>query len=1084
MFCCLSAHRRRINRVQKNNHEKLKFHHQQTYWSSQFSSTMAPVTRRRGKRQTGAEPKTRKKSKYVRINFEEPKVADAVIEDLRRVNSEILPDNKRELEAEILDQICLDGLSGTTFRRLLTLLDAVFPDFKCLKSEQVQDHIWKVVVLGYLSKPDGSMVRAYHSDQAAKRKQRDNFGEDKETNDKSIIVEKAIKLPERTLERLKQKGDIMLYPTQDGRIRGSCESYQERVEVTQDLIDIFQVSSDARESLDKTHAKFGIDNIVFVASQSLRFKALVPNWVDPAMDIKLREYCTLELIGKSRTLGLVFPNDKQFGRYRILLLAKALICQYQETCSTFVIQHLIRFSPGKKVGSFKSIIPKPKVKLLHERPELDEEFDTPDCMIKNICCNPNRLKVDRDFMKMIYDFIALSEKGCTQIDIRRKFRISKFHVRNYLKNMISMEWIHSKTDKSGDKPLRIFRTVHKSHRRKMLLSERIEKPSRGVMASWDDRDLKAKKILGKKRSVYTKAEDSFLVLCRIVTLLLEPTLRKKSYCVNKKVIRDLLHEELIESHDKTSDALRRRIKYLQRLPNNMMSIDEITAELRDDSDVVKIVSAKKALRLGDEAKLNKLFIHLLRTIRAKIPHLDNPGRKRGEKTLKREAIESYRQFRETYNIEECKLLQSKSSEPCLNRLLNRYLTSSLMQLAHHISATKPIDLSESNEISSIALLTSMCTLSSFEFDLELKIPINVVFDRNASANNRANESGNTFKKVHAIDSDIVSDFNATNPVTDGDDDTTRSILSDALIVQPCSVRLSSPNAHLKRPTTSTNDPMGLFLASGSLEVPPLASTLSTSRSVGSSARERKRQVVASGPKRARRAARRDKEDDEAEVAVVAAEKEGEDEGDDRRVDQASNDDGAKVADNGEENEASEVQSATDNNNQVLEPKDYSAPVWKTIEGRVHIETLLKLIEVLLSWIIMFPGLEFDLIQKEFGHSMPKEHLLELLKLMKELELISMSSTTYTSSSTSTSSSRRKSKSTSHSVGLDQVNSGNHADEEEKDINPLTSKPYLFGRKRRSRLSGDSVDALGATTFEPTEGAFIRYSQLLESYLIK
>lgn len=1464
---------------------------------------MAPATRRRGKTQIkNTNTRQRKKSSYVPINFEQPSANNAVIEDLRRASSEISPEDKKDLETEILDQVSLDGLSGITFRRLLTILDAIYPDLKCLASEQVQDHVWKVLVLGYLNKPDKAVICAYYLNPRPKEKKKDEPGDEETTVDKSTIIDKPIKLPKQTSDRFKEASDIMLYPVQDGRVRGSCETYLERVEITQDLINAFQDIEGARECLNIANAKYGIDNIVFVASQNLRFQALVPNYVDPALDIKLREYCTLELIGKSRTLGLVFPNDKQFGRYRILLLAKALICQYQETCSTFVIQHLIRFSPGKKADSFKSIIPKPKVKLVHsEKQELEDEFETPDCIMKNICCNPNRLKVDRDFMKMIYDFIALSESGCTQIDIRKKFRLSKFHIRNHLKNMICLEWVHSKTDKSGDRPLRVYKTVHKSFRRKMLMKEKIVKPSKGVMASWDDRDLKAKKILGHKRSNFSQAEDSFLILCRIASLLLEPNLRKLSYCVNKRVIRDLLHEELIESQNKTSDSCLRRMKYLRRLPSNIMSIDELTAELRDDCDVMKIVNAKKGLQTANEDKLKKLFIHLLRTIRARIPYLlglrkDNYGstgsagqtsiggatnlRLRSSEKLNRLSItssdhvghesrtrclafESYDHLRNAYNIMDCqsvvasiargetyelarnivdvklnnvalvtmafaltsslgstmakvaesqlvpakdeaaaRLAENKSSDKCPKRnvildrrlrqrmlekfysdypeklvssvqsklnkrsllvrkftdttlchnvgdsvsqgtrpmdqnattapksasgatlitsaktrrrlrscndsvgrqnninnssssgegnnnnigdgniacpksdsdgqkeppplssyrsnnrtslklnqsvlfLLNRYQSSSLMQLAYPISPKEPIDLSESNEMSSIALLTSMCALSSFEFDLELKIPIEVVFDTSAAAAasakaNRANETSDTFKRLCANEGNIV-DFNMG-----GDDDATRSILSDALIVQPCSVRVqSAPLGAQKASEKAADDPMGLFLAaaessvrllpgrtrasskkdasgvvvdvagaaaattaatatelmevqnkgkplksglrssaksspaaqvrsapsgdandglrsrsssrqdqirqtgagaatatgatgassdsaadlraqswlvrgyrlmrddrsalpdelvrekaSGAFEGTAPAASLRSPATQGPSSTPGKRKRVASShgggaasrPKRMTRASRGKGED------AAASSNADRDNDKDEGAEEDEEDDcggGGGVANRSQVSGGAEPAEPSGPNsggcnNQVLQPIEYEARLWKTIEGRVHIETLSKLIESLLSWIITFPGIEFDLIQTEFGHLMPKEHLLELLALMKELRLISECATIV--SSASSLSARASRQSAPHQ----------RADDDGGPTNPFTSKPCLFGRGRR-RLPPDSDtgasagaaayghdddddDAndrrplVGSRTFEPTEGAFIRYAQLLETYL--
>lgn len=96
---------------------------------------------------------------------------------------------------------------------------------------------------------------------------------------------------------------------------------------------------------------------------------------------------------------------------------------------------------------------------------------------------------------------------------------------------------------------------------------------------------------------------------------------------------------------------------------------------------------------------------------------------------------------------------------------------------------------------------------------------------------------------------------------------------------------------------------------------------------------------------------------------------------------------------------------------------------------------------------MFPGIEFSLIQREFGHLMPREHLLELLDLIKDLELIS----------------------------VDKFEHGLAEDAYTK------SKPCLFGKTRRRPHPSQQASQV-TYTYEPKAGAFIKYCQLLERYI--
>lgn len=1011
------------------------------------------------------------------------------------------------LDSEIIDQISLEGLSGITFGRMLRMIDAILPNLNCLNDHNCYNYVWSVLLERYLNyPPESSYVQAFYLD-PAQTQRKESSDDTPPTSTRKVFIDRQLKLPHPTMKRF-AKMDSLLHPVQDGQIMGSCANYLDRTDVTRELIEQFGTEG-LIESLHGIDLSYGLDNIYFVASQTLRSKAILPNWADPHIDIKLREYCTLELIGKSRTLGTVFPNDKSLGRYRIMLMAKGFISQYQETNSSPIEHHLIRFS---KVSNHGEPVSKSKLQ--------DECDDEPEVNLSRLCCNPGKLKIDRSMLTMVYDSIARSRKGVTQLDLRRKLNIPRHHLRNHLKNLISIEMIHShKRQKPPDKAIRVYSSVKPSiYRRK----KKLETPT-GIMANWDEPDLKAKEILGHRRSSFTQAEDSLLILCRITSILIEPKLRL-SWCVHKRVVRDVLHNELVESHDKTSDACLRRIKYLKQLPNNIMSINELTAELFDDSDITKLINNET---MHSETRLNKLFIQVLRVVRSKIPQLlgltsssltpkffgksksrvvvqrginnDTSRQKRRGSPIE---IKDFQELKEHYELADCDSVASITRAPtydqaknsvdvrfnnaalvtmayalcnCLDKsiptkqkldnqwllekfysnypdklvssmlsklnkrslltrkcanettssiarpkvltklnqsvlfMLNRYHSSSLVQLVQPISQSYKIDLSENNEMVSFALLTSLCTSSSFGLDLVLKIPANVVGIDQGNENFRSvcdkanpgtrevlarfmgrcggpssrqfNESepddaassdtagapiaapsgSGTTKRRKLNDATAAtaglgydeadraaSSMTAAAPsalagVTSNNkmDDSRRALfllrhelrsqaldkcgnLSDCLIVQPCKVKF-----HSEKELKWQRGPLDEFLAKARPVV----------REETAIDSEQQQQQPANWLVKSFRLP--------ADKDLV-------------------------------------TESQFETNKLSVE---FSARLWKRIDGSINMVTLFKLIESLLSWIIVFPGIERDLLEREFGHLMPTEHLFETLELMEELSLI-------------------------------------------------------------------------------------------------
>jgi len=1009
-------------------------------------------TYERQKRPTEEADISKKRLKFAAINFTSS-LPDPVLEHISKSARENAF-QQVNIDDEILDQIALEGLSGLTLRRLTCLLDATFLDLNSKSDELSQAYIWTVIVNVFMRKPPGSGIKAFYLDM-------DRQIIIKEADSRSVLIDKPIKLPNQTVERF-TKIESHLHPVQSGNIMGSCTNFLAREDVTKDLVDEFEKEG-ALESMHRAHLRYGLDNIFFVADQEVRNRALFPNWADPNIDIKLREYCTLELIGKSRTLGIVFPNDKTLGRYRIMLMAKGFITQFQETSSS-PIEHLLkRFSHCRASPGVHTI-----TKTVAENGS-DEE-DNQELMLRSsLFCNPGKLRVNRSTLTTVYDLIA-SSNGITQLDIRRELNMPKFHLRNHLKNLISLQMVCSYTTRDPECTLRVYRAAHKSSRRKKINFE-MEKQT-GVMASWDEVDLRAKRIIGHKRSLFTQSEDSLLLLCRITSILIEPNL-KLSWCVHKRLVRDLLHDELVESHDKTSDACLRRIKYLRKLPNNIMSINELTAELRDDHEITRLIECN---RVGlDEDELNELFMKVLKTVRAKIPSLlgiTTLTQRTGLATDSQERaieIENYDHLRKNYELVDCQSLASISRAPtyeaaknlvdarfnnaCLvtmaytlttcfdqkernNRvdqwllekfyssypdklvssvlsklnkrslltrkcpaeqaslykpktkvalklnqsvlfLLNRYSSSSLMQLANPIGQLYNIDLSESNEMSSIALLTSLCASSSFSLELKLKIPTNVVgIDQgNENFRNLCEKANEGTKEIlarfmsrcggslaSAPNSGAKSANEPSSPEPDEKasalkevdakttgssintkmDDSRRALfllrhelkaqaldkcgsLSDCLIVQPCNVKFYSD----KQIEATAKKALDSFLERSK----PVDSVLESNQAEQSQQNQTSLLVKSFRlPKDVELSSERDLD-------------------------------------------ASRI------------PLEYHARLWKKIDGSVHLATLLKLLESLLSWILVFPGAELERLQDEFNHLMPADHLLELLDLMESLGFI-------------------------------------------------------------------------------------------------
>lgn len=713
------------------------------------------------------QPVIKRKIKKIKIDFMSNKSEDNVIKDLRNYYKSKPIDQQISINHAILDHIALEGLEGITLKRLFNILDAIYSNFNLMNDENCQDYIWSILVSNHIIQPNDAGVKAFYNVQKSRQS-------DTEELKKNVIMDKPMKLPQQTSKRFNIEGCNVLYPVQDGLVMGSCSNYLTRQDITRELIEVFEEEG-ARASLCHLHEKYNINNIFFVASQTIRSKCIYPSYADPNMKIMLREYCTLELIGKSRTLGCVFPNNKTFGRYRIMLEKKKFITEYQATASHPIEHHLRKFSfvrksPGFlqqqfRENSLRNQSQSNKMIELEDDddnfPENnksgDDDFDEEDdddeelnirskdskLLLARLCCNPPMMKPYRSILSTMYSKIAISENGLTQLDLRRVLHLPKYQVRNHLKNLISLKMIWSGPI-SPENPFRRYKPAYKSKRKKKKRSLKT-----GIMAKWDEKDMKAKRFLGQKRSSFSKAEDSLLILCRIASVLINPE-SNLSWSVHKRVVRNVLHRELIESHDKTSDACLRRIKYLRKLPNSIRSIDELVAGLRVDHEIEQLLSTKK-MHIKDKRKternLRRLFLNLLKIIKTKVPNLlgisPDESNSTGSLMLSgtasetlaiewpkiQEEIASYDELIKKYDLVDCQMNSMNTVAPSYHH--QKYHSSSLIRLARGIDRNYSINIDENNEMPSFALLTSIFTYFStlqetINLELTLRVPTNIV----------------------------------------------------------------------------------------------------------------------------------------------------------------------------------------------------------------------------------------------------------------------------------------------------------------------------------------------------------------------
>ncbi|XP_018426794.1 PREDICTED: general transcription factor 3C polypeptide 1 [Nanorana parkeri] len=183
------------------------------------------------------------------------------------------------LEA-VLDEVALEGLDGITVPALWLRLQACVPTFPLLLDAATKELLWQ------------SLLRQDELDFCELPEER-----------QPLVINNRYEELDCDPSVLKAKGDYItedIYPVHtiiDNKngIQGSCRFFKERVSVAEHLRKHPITCEDAV-------AKWR-EKLVIVASQTLRFRALIGWDGDPSLKLPDCSYCLLEKIGRSRWQG-------------------------------------------------------------------------------------------------------------------------------------------------------------------------------------------------------------------------------------------------------------------------------------------------------------------------------------------------------------------------------------------------------------------------------------------------------------------------------------------------------------------------------------------------------------------------------------------------------------------------------------------------------------------------------------------------------------------------------------------------------------------------------------------------------------
>lgn len=231
------------------------------------------------------------------------------------------------------DEVALEGLDGITLPSLWLRLEDRKPKFPMMLDERTKSFMWKALVhncdISFYEQPqEREDVELYHRLE-------------------NIDPDTGIEFMGQSFQNRKDVYHAHIIQDNPCGIQGSCVYFTQRKEVT---ACIRSASNTPLLSLQQAWDRFG-RKLVLVASQRVRFLALIGSESDPDLKLSDESYCVLERVGRARWQGEL-QRDLHNGSFRIdsrkiHYLRKSLVRHNLVT----VQSHVCRLSSGTQQHS-------------------------------------------------------------------------------------------------------------------------------------------------------------------------------------------------------------------------------------------------------------------------------------------------------------------------------------------------------------------------------------------------------------------------------------------------------------------------------------------------------------------------------------------------------------------------------------------------------------------------------------------------------------------------------------------------------------------------------------------------------------
>ncbi|KAK2817334.1 hypothetical protein Q5P01_025525 [Channa striata] len=225
----------------------------------------------------------------------------------------------------VADEVALEGLDGITLPSLWIRLEHREPKFPLKLDEGTKEYIWRSLVFNeefklYVLPQDRDDVVLY-----------DRY--------KGIDPDTGIETTDYVSDAKNEIYPVHIILENKDGMQGSCALFSQRKDVTKH---VRSKSLTPLVTLAEALERYG-KKLVVVASQTLRFRALIGNESDPDLKLSDESYCLLERVGRARWQGelqsdLHGNSFKTDARSEIKTTATAL---YTSTPQTF---HILRRS--------------------------------------------------------------------------------------------------------------------------------------------------------------------------------------------------------------------------------------------------------------------------------------------------------------------------------------------------------------------------------------------------------------------------------------------------------------------------------------------------------------------------------------------------------------------------------------------------------------------------------------------------------------------------------------------------------------------------------------------------------------------